>query len=50
MGLEWSSGLANRTSAFFGEDPYPDADMNDPKRYPSSVPGTAAEAVAYLVG
>jgi DinB superfamily len=43
-----ATGLANRTSAFFGEDPFPDVDMNDAKRYPPSVPGTAAEAVEYL--
>ena len=43
-----ATGFANRATAFFGEDPFPDADMNDPRRYPSSVPGTAAEAVAYL--
>ena len=42
------TGLANRAAAFFGEDPFPDVDMNDPKRNPASVPGTAAEAVAYL--
>ena len=43
-----ATGLANRAGAFFGEDPFPDVDMNDPKRYPTSVPGTAADAVAYL--
>jgi hypothetical protein len=43
-----ATGLANRSSAFFGEDPMPDVDMNDPKRYPKAPPSTAADGVAYL--
>jgi hypothetical protein len=43
-----ATGLANRAAAFFGEDPFPDVNMNDPKRYPTSMPSTAADAVAYL--
>ena len=43
-----ATGLANRANAFFGDDPTPDLDMNDPKRSPASMPSTAADAVAYL--
>jgi hypothetical protein len=43
-----ATGMDNRTQAFFGEDPMPDLGMNDPKRYPASLPGTAAGGVAYL--
>jgi DinB superfamily len=43
-----ATGLSNRAGAFFGEDPFPDVDMNDPTRYPANLPNTAADAVAYL--
>jgi hypothetical protein len=43
-----ATGLANRAGAFFGEDPFPDVDMNDPTRFPPSLPSTAADAVAFL--
>jgi DinB superfamily len=43
-----ATGMANRTQAFFGEDPTPDRGMNDPKRYPASLPSTAADGIAYL--
>lgn len=43
-----ATGFANRASALFGEDPWPDLDMNDPARYPASMPATASDAVAYM--
>jgi hypothetical protein len=43
-----ATGFANRAGAFFGEDPLPGADMNDPRRFPASMPSTAARGVAYL--
>ena len=43
-----ATGFANRASAFFGEDPWPDVDMNHSARYPASMPATAADAVAYM--
>jgi hypothetical protein len=43
-----ATGFANRAGAFFGEAPYPALDMNDPKRYPTSMPSTASVGVAYI--
>jgi len=43
-----ATGMANRAQAFFGADPTPDLGMNDPKRYPASLPATAADGIAYL--
>jgi hypothetical protein len=43
-----ATGLVNRASAFFGEDPFPGLDMNDWHRLPTSLPSTASEAIAFL--
>jgi hypothetical protein len=43
-----ATGFANRASAFFGDDPFPELGMNDPGRYPVSLPSTATDGVAYL--
>lgn len=43
-----ATGFHNRASAFFGEDPWPDAGMNDWVRMPKDLPGTAAGAVRFL--
>src|SRR5882724_2632175 len=42
-------GLQNRAGAFFGEDRFGDAEMNDPVRFADEqLPGTADEAIAYF--
>jgi hypothetical protein len=38
----------NRASAFFGEDPFPGMDMNDPVRVPKNLPSTASAALAFF--
>jgi DinB superfamily len=43
-----ATGLLNRAGAFFGEDPFPAADMNDPVRVPTDLPGTAAGGIGFL--
>jgi DinB superfamily len=41
--------LANRASTFFGDGSVPgDADMADPRHVPTNLPGTAADAIAFL--
>jgi len=45
-----ATGLLNRSSAFFGDDPFGDADMNDPCRVPKDLPGNAADAITFLEG
>jgi len=42
-----ATGLCNRTSAFFGDDPHGGIDMNDPRRIPTDLPGTADEAIEF---
>jgi hypothetical protein len=42
-----ATGLHNRASAFFGDDPHGGIDMNDPRRVPTDLPGSAAEAIAF---
>ncbi|HEY6593363.1 MAG TPA: DinB family protein [Asanoa sp.] len=42
-------GFATRASAFFGDSNVPaDASMFDPRRVPGSLPGSAAEGLAFL--
>ena len=41
--------FANRASTFFGDGSVPDdADMADPRHVPTDLPGSAAEAIAFL--
>jgi DinB superfamily len=41
--------FANRASTFFGDGSVPDdADMADPRHLPTDLPGTAADAIAFL--
>ena len=41
--------FANRASTFFGDGSVPDdADMGDPRHVPTDLPGSAADAIAFL--
>jgi hypothetical protein len=45
-----ATGLYNRAGAFFGDDPFDGADMNDPRRIPKDLPGNASGAITFLEG